>query len=104
MEITKLKAFSLLSILLFCSCSDVSDTADVPDMAADIATESQTSEKAEPPAQVMLQSRELFGSVKSRGSEFAGDNLLEPQNKMDEIGSGEVLNLEQIDYSQDLVP
>lgn len=104
MEITKLKAFSLLSILLFCSCSDDSNTAHVPEMAAGIANASQTSKKAEPPAKVLLQSREIFGSVKSKGSEFAGDPLLEPQNKLDEIGSGEVINLDQIDYSQDLVP
>lgn len=104
MEITKLKASSFLSILLFCSCSDVSDTAHVPEMAADMAIVSQPSEKAEPPAKVMLQSREIFGSVKSKGSEFAGDLLLEPQDEMDEIGSEEVINLDQIDYSQDLIP
>lgn len=103
MEITKLKAFSLLSILLLCSCSNDSDTAHVPEMAADVAIASEeTPKKIEPPARVMLQSKELFGSVQSKDSEYAGDPLLEPQGKMDEIGSGDVLNLDQLDYSEDL--
>ena len=57
------------------------------------------------PASALLQSSELFGTTKSKDSEFAEDLLLlQPQDGLGEIDTGEDFNIEQGNYSQDLIP
>ena len=98
------KATTILSILLFCSCSDISDTAQAPEMAPAVSQASQQPEKEPLPAAVMLQSQELFGSIKSKDLKFAEDPLLQSQDSFDEIDTGEKLSLEQGDFSQGIIP
>ena len=101
---TTLKAFSFLSILLFCSCSNSTDTAQVPDMVPAISEASKSSEKEVPPSAVMLEHQDLFENKKSKKPVFAGDPLLAPQGSLDEFDTGEALNFERGDFSQDIIP
>ncbi len=104
MRTSALKAFALLSILLFCSCSDDSDTAQVPEIAPVVSQAAEKVERSEPaqPAEILLQSKELFGSMKSKDLEFADDSLLQSQNSFEELDTDGALELEQTDFSQDI--
>ena len=107
MQTTSFKALSFLSILLFCSCSDITDTAQAPEMAPAASQASQRLERVKEvqPASALLQSSELFGTTKSKDSEFAEDLLLlQSQDGLGEIDTGEDFNIEQGNYSQDLIP
>lgn len=104
MQTKSLKGFTFLSILLFCSCSDFSETAQVPDMAPVTPVESQPSEVELQPARVLSQHQDLFGSLKTNDSKFAGDSLFEPQESFEETFSDDTLTLEQGDFSQGVIP
>lgn len=105
MKFTKLKVFSIPSILLLCSCSNGSDTAQVPEMAPVALQASKKIERLEaPPSQVLLNSKELFASKKSEGLDFADDPILQSQDSFEDLNHDGILELEQTDFSQDLVP
>ncbi len=103
MKSTALKTVTLLPILLFCSCSNGSDSAEVPEMAPTVSQASKNAEIEPLPAQVLLNSKELFGSTKPDEPKFADDPLLQSADSFGELNTDESLKLEQTDFSQDLV-
>ena len=105
MKTITIKAVSALFILSFCSCSDVSDTAQIPEMAPTIVPqEPQNPKEAETPAKTLLQSAELVDSKKSKAPEFADHFLIETQDSFGDLNTGEVLTIEQSDFSQVIEP
>jgi hypothetical protein len=107
MQIATLGAFSSLSILLFCSCSNSSGTADIPEMtpAVSQASQLQSPKKNPQPAEVLLQSQNLFDTQESENSQFAGDPLLQSQeSNFDPVSTETGLMLEQTDFSQEIIP
>lgn len=111
MKTTTFRIFTLLAILLLCSCSDVSDVAQDPEAAEarlQKLKEIEEAEKTAPPtAQVMLESKQLFQPAKTE--EYADDPLLQQQDDLQGLETGttdsdQLLNLESGDFSKSLVP
>ena len=122
MQSKTLSTISLLTILIFASCSNPADTAQVPDMAPVIpqATalqktvvedlDKQTQPKKVPQvaqvadvpqvADVLLQQKDLFGVI---GEELPSDSFLETQASFEEFESGIIPTASQTDFSQGLI-
>ena len=118
MQTTILRAFTLLLILLFCSCSNPSDTAQVPDFAPAVSQASklqktpvedlsQPNKGVTQPAETLLQQKVLFRSQesnKTKRSEFVADSFLQTQDSFDEFRMDEIPTTQQSDFSQGLIP
>jgi len=117
MQTTWIKSFSVLSILLFCSCSNHGEI-EVPEMASAIELTTQLPDNENQPAKdllqqqdldtqpakALLQHQDLFGNgeTESKGSEFAGDPLLGTESGLDKFDAENILHKKQADFSQEI--
>lgn len=70
-------------------------------MAPAIEQASQLPEDVLQPAKVLSKQQNLFGNVKQKGSEFAGDPLLQAQDSsLNDFNTGSILPNKQEDFSQ----